>query len=419
MASSDALPVPRKNVAYRLYFEIRKNDGTLITGATGADSEISKDGGTFADCTNEITEIATSSGVYYLDLTSTEMNADSVVVKTTVTNTSALPTILALYPQEADDIRVNTTYWNDGAIPAVNVTGEPLVDVNHWRGTQPNALQSGRLDSYIGAIASGVIAAASFASGALDAVWSTSSRTLTGFGTLVSDIWSNATRTLSAFGFGVNVTQVNSNNVTSPDDFKADVSGLSTFDNTSDQVIVATNNDKTGYSLSSGGIQAVWDALTSALSTSGSIGKLLVDNINAAITSRLASASYTAPDNASITAIKAKTDNLPSDPADESLLETAINAVVSQINNLNDLSAAEINAEVRDVLTVDTFTELTDVPNATVTLTDAILWLYLLARNKRTQSATTQTVLADDGTTPVATSGVSDNGTVFTAGEWS
>lgn len=37
--------------------------------------------------------------------------------------------------------------------------------------------------------------------------------------------------------------------------------------------------------------------------------------IDAAISTRLASASYTAPDNSSITAIKAKTDNLPSSPA--------------------------------------------------------------------------------------------------------
>jgi hypothetical protein len=48
-------------------------------------------------------------------------------------------------------------------------------------------------------------------------------------------------------------------------------------------VTVTTNNDKTGYALSSAGIQAIWDALTSALTTVGSIGKLLVDNINAAI----------------------------------------------------------------------------------------------------------------------------------------
>lgn len=43
---------------------------------------------------------------------------------------------------------------------------------------------------------------------------------------------------------------------------------------------------KTGYSLSAGGVQAIWDALTSALTTVGSIGKLFVDNINATISSR-------------------------------------------------------------------------------------------------------------------------------------
>lgn len=75
-------------------------------------------------------------------------------------------------------------------------------------------------------------------------------------------------------------------------------------------ITVSTNSDKTGYGLSATAVQAIWDALTSALTTAGSIGKLLVDNLNATISSRLASASYTAPDNAGITAIKAKTDSL-------------------------------------------------------------------------------------------------------------
>lgn len=60
-------------------------------------------------------------------------------------------------------------------------------------------------------------------------------------------------------------------------------------------VTVTTNNDKTGYALSAAGVQAVWDALTAALTTVGSIGKLLVDNVNATISSRLATAGYTAP----------------------------------------------------------------------------------------------------------------------------
>lgn len=53
------------------------------------------------------------------------------------------------------------------------------------------------------------------------------------------------------------------------------------------------NIGKTGYALSSAGVQAIWDALTSALTTVGSIGKLIVDNLNATISSRMAS--YTQP----------------------------------------------------------------------------------------------------------------------------
>lgn len=79
-----------------------------------------------------------------------------------------------------------------------------------------------------------------------------------------------------------------------------DTSGVTTLLSRISAAITITGgkvdvNDKTGFSLSSAGIQAIWDALTSTLSTANSIGKLLVDNINATISSRLASASYTAP----------------------------------------------------------------------------------------------------------------------------
>jgi hypothetical protein len=134
MASTDALPVPRKNAAYRLTFGIFKSDGTLITGATGLDSEVSKDAGTFADCTAEATEIATSSGVYYLDLSSTEMNADTVCVLVKSTSTGAVPVVITLYPQEAGDIRVNPTYWNDTAVATPTTAGVPEVDVTYWTG---------------------------------------------------------------------------------------------------------------------------------------------------------------------------------------------------------------------------------------------------------------------------------------------
>lgn len=82
-----------------------------------------------------------------------------------------------------------------------------------------------------------------------------------------------------------------------------------------------------GVTLAASAVQAIWDALTSALTTAGSVGKLLVDNINATISSRLATSSYTAPDNTSITAIKAKTD---------SLTFTVANQIDSNIQYVND-----------------------------------------------------------------------------------
>lgn len=243
MAATDARALALKNTAFRATFPILDADGDLVTAAASLDSEVSKDGGTFADCTNEATEIATSSGMYYLDLTSTEMNADTVAVIVKTSTSGAKTTPMVWYPAEDADIRANVVNWN---------------------GSAPNNLQSGRVDSYVGAFASAVINAASIASDAItSAKIADGALTAAKFASGAFDaVWTVTTRTLSAFGFSVTVS------------------------------------DKTGFSLSSAGIQAIWDALTSALTTANSIGKLLVDNINATISSRLATAGYTAPPSA-------------------------------------------------------------------------------------------------------------------------
>ncbi len=49
--------------------------------------------------------------------------------------------------------------------------------------------------------------------------------------------------------------------------------------------------------------------------------------LDAPVSSRMASFSYTAPDNSGISAIKAKTDNLPADPASQSSVATLISAI--------------------------------------------------------------------------------------------
>lgn len=93
-------------------------------------------------------------------------------------------------------------------------------------------------------------------------VWAAATRTLTSFGTLAADVWSSVTRTLTG-----------ATNITSDG-------------NTIDQTKIA--------------------------------------NLDATVSSRLATSGYTAPDNTSIIAIKAKTDNLPANPASQTNLDVAV-----------------------------------------------------------------------------------------------
>lgn len=105
---NNALPYPVYGAPYGVTFPILDADGDLVTGAAGLDSEVSLNGDTFADCTNEATEIATSSGVYYLLLTAAEMTADvvSVIVKTSTTG--AKTAVVTLYPRKLVSLRANT-----------------------------------------------------------------------------------------------------------------------------------------------------------------------------------------------------------------------------------------------------------------------------------------------------------------------
>lgn len=94
-------------------------------------------------------------------------------------------------------------------------------------------------------------------------VWGVGTRTLTGFGTLVADVttsvWAAGARTLTGFG-------------TLSSDVATAVWGAGT-------------RTLTGFGTLVGDI---WAALTSGLTTPGSIGKLLTDNVNIPINSRAA-----------------------------------------------------------------------------------------------------------------------------------
>lgn len=126
-----------------------------------------------------------------------------------------------------------------------------------------------------------------------------------------------------------------------------------------------------------------------------------IGNLDATVSSRLATAGYTAPLDAAGTraAVGLASANL----------DTQLDAIPT---------AAEINAEVVDCLATDTYAELGSVPAATSSLAAKLRWLFMLARNVITQTATTQTLRNDADSGDVATSTHSDNGTTHSRGEW-
>jgi hypothetical protein len=115
MAATDSMPVPKKGVAFRLYFTVRDAAGDPVTGFTSPDSEVSLDGAAFADCTNEATFVGHGNG--YIDLTTSEMNADSVCFYMSCSEGSI---DIAIAPEEAGDIRSRADLDTIKTNPVVN-----------------------------------------------------------------------------------------------------------------------------------------------------------------------------------------------------------------------------------------------------------------------------------------------------------
>jgi hypothetical protein len=92
--------------------------------------------------------------------------------------------------------------------------------------------------------------------------------------------------------------------------------------------------------------------------------------------------------------------------------------VTTAISGLENISAADVNAQVVDALATDTYAEPGQAtPASTLSLAAKINYLIKAWRNRSTQSDDTYTLYNDDATTAGQVATVSDNGTVFDRGE--
>lgn len=247
------LPYPVKNARYTIGVPYLDADGDP-TDPTTPDTEVSLDGGAYADCAEEVTTITGSNGSGYITLTGAETNGALVFVAAKVAS-GPKATLATLYPRDLPIIESGTAQAGSASSltlasggPAYDVTGCILrttggtggggvggannqarrivaydpstkvatvrpnwettpdatttydlllpdgmalgalkalapttagrtlgvdasgrVDVGSWLGTAPNALQSGRVDASVGAMAANVLTASAIASDAITA----------------------------------------------------------------------------------------------------------------------------------------------------------------------------------------------------------------------------------------------------------
>lgn len=158
-------------------------------------------------------------------------------------------------------------------------------------------------------------------------------------------------------------------------------------------IVLAKGTGVTGFNdLSAAQVNAEADAALADVGLTATV----TGRIDAAVSTRMASFSYTAPDNDSIALIKAKTDNLPSDPADHSVVIAATDAILSAVNNI---PTASQNAAA--VLTTQ-MTESYAADGVAPTLSQAVL-LTQQALTEFGINSTTITVKKLDGATTAAT----------------
>jgi len=171
--------------------------------------------------------------------------------------------------------------------------------------------------------------------------------------------------------------------------------------------------DKTGFSLSTAGEQAIWASVTRTLTAGTKDAE--IDSISYDVS--------TGGVTLSPAAIDAIWDELTAGHSIASSFAVALKDTDTGVNNveaklptgtISDVTASQVNSEVVDALTVDTIPELAQAqPPTTPTIVQAIQLLYMAIRNQETGTATERAIYNNAGT-KIAKGTLSDDGTTFT-----
>lgn len=336
---------------------------TAETGLTisQADIRLSKNGGNIAQSNNAAGATHDELGYYDVPLDTTDTNTLGAL-RVLVTESGALPV------------------WQDFMVVPANV----------W----DSLFGADKLQVHADEITAGLITAAAIATNAIDA------------DALASDA----------------VTEIQSGLATA--------AALATVDGIVDDILLDTAViGAAGAGLTAVPWNAAWDAevqseVADALAAYDPPTKAELDSAVAP----LATAAALATVDGIVDSILADTAELQGDWTNGGRLDLIIDAILADTNELqtdnvpgliaalNNLSAAQVNAEMVDALATDTYAEPSGVPGATVALAAKIGYLYMALRNQVTVTSTKKTFYDDSGAAEWEKD-LSDNGTTYTETE--
>lgn len=376
MAASDAKPIPVKDVAFRVTFPILDADGDLVAGATGLDSEFSEDAAGFADCASEATQIATSSGMYYLDIANTEMGGDTVAF--IVKSTEGKTTPIVLYPQSAaNPIHVDIEAISGDATAANNA--EAFFDGTGYAGTGntiPTVTTTTNVTTVNGLAANVITAAATAAD-------------------FATEVRALASGTADS---GTTTTLVDAARTEGDNDWWAG------------QILVMTSGTLAGQARQITGFVAATDTITVYPAFTATVGTQTYEiwpGVGALL-----------PTTVGRTLDVSAGGEAGLDWANVGTQGSTVTLSATTVNDLTTKTGFALSAGGVDAIFDEAMTESGGVPAVTASFRDAWRWMFALSRNKITQTATTQSLRNDADGANIATSTVSDDATTATRGEW-
>jgi len=455
---NNATDYPIYGCPYTIVFPFRDADGDLVTGASTPDAEISKNGDTAADCTNESTEIATGTGAYYLSLTSTELTTNCAVVYGKSATAGMKTAIAVLYPQVLASVRSGTSASGGVSTSTIVLDASASAINDYYNGmickaTIDTLIEVRRITDYVGSTQTCTVSpdwnVAPDNNDTFDILLPKDAVLV--FPDSVWDVDATAHQTAGTFGkaIGDPLAATNSLIQRTPDAVAGATNGLFIAGtNAATTVTTSLTTTFTGNLTGSVGSvtgavgsvtgltnatisDAVWDKDATAHQTQGTFGQAIGDpaadastiwglaktNLDTTVSSRASQASVDAVDNFVDTEISDIQARLPAALVG-GRIDASVGAMAANVMTAA-AAAADLGTEIAAAVGAKAVAACTSVPAANASIEVTLGYILAELRNLKTLNRTTgvETLKQDDGTTNIGTRTVTDDGTTFTRPE--